>query len=223
MQPKHIEVIKTILSVAYTDGNYLQSTWLQVSVCVCPSSPLSPSSLTSPPLTLTPPSPSLLPHPHSSLPLTPPLPSPSLLPRPHSSLTLTLPLTPPSLLPHPHSSLTLTPPSPSLLPHPHSSLTLTLTPPSPSLLPHPHPSLTLTHPPSSQVMRCISQLELAQLISTGVNLQSLGQRQQTTINAVLNTTGLWVCICVQYVHACIEWPLAILSLYIRTSCAYICT
>jgi Sec7-like guanine-nucleotide exchange factor len=67
MQPKHIEVIKTILSVAYTDGNYLQSTWLQV-------------------------------------------------------------------------------------------------------------------------MRCISQLELAQLISTGVNLQSLGQRQQTTINAVLNTT-----------------------------------
>ena len=31
MQPKHIEVIKTILSVAYTDGNYLQSAWLHVS------------------------------------------------------------------------------------------------------------------------------------------------------------------------------------------------
>lgn len=30
MRPKHIEVIKTLLVVAYTDGNYLQTSWLYV-------------------------------------------------------------------------------------------------------------------------------------------------------------------------------------------------
>ena len=38
MRPKNIETIKTLCAVAYTDGNYLQTSWVDVSdssVCVC--------------------------------------------------------------------------------------------------------------------------------------------------------------------------------------------
>ena len=31
MKVKNIEVIKTLCTVAYTDGNYLQSSWIDVS------------------------------------------------------------------------------------------------------------------------------------------------------------------------------------------------
>ena len=90
----------------------------------------SPSLLTHPYPTITPPSLTLTP----SL---PPSPSPST-PHPHSSLTPT---------PHPHPSLTPTPhPHPSLTPTPHPSLTPTPHPhPSLTPTPHPHPSLTPTY------------------------------------------------------------------------------
>ena len=32
MKAKNIEVIKTLCTVAYTDGNYLQSSWIDVSI-----------------------------------------------------------------------------------------------------------------------------------------------------------------------------------------------
>ena len=31
MKPKNIEVIKSLCTVAYTDGNYLQDSWIDVS------------------------------------------------------------------------------------------------------------------------------------------------------------------------------------------------
>ena len=31
MKPKNIETIKTLCAMAYTDGNYLQSSWIDVS------------------------------------------------------------------------------------------------------------------------------------------------------------------------------------------------
>ena len=33
MKPKNIETIKTLCAMAYTDGNYLQSSWIDVSSC----------------------------------------------------------------------------------------------------------------------------------------------------------------------------------------------
>ena len=34
MKPKNVEVIKTLCAVAYTDGNYLQGSWVDVSTCM---------------------------------------------------------------------------------------------------------------------------------------------------------------------------------------------
>jgi len=81
-------------------------------------------------VTLTPLSPSLLCHPHITVTLIPL--SPSLHGHPHSSVTLTS--LSPLFLCHPHSTVTLTPLSPSLHCHPYSFVTLT--PLSPSLLFH---------------------------------------------------------------------------------------
>lgn len=35
MKPKNVEVIKTLCAVAYTDGNYLQGSWVDVSIHFC--------------------------------------------------------------------------------------------------------------------------------------------------------------------------------------------
>ena len=35
MRPKNIETIKTLCAVAYTDGNYLGNSWIEVSVKSC--------------------------------------------------------------------------------------------------------------------------------------------------------------------------------------------
>ena len=34
MKPKNVEAIKALVSVAYTDGNYLGTSWLEVMKCV---------------------------------------------------------------------------------------------------------------------------------------------------------------------------------------------
>ena len=40
MRPKNIETIKTLCAVAYTDGNYLGNSWIEVSRAECSKSEL---------------------------------------------------------------------------------------------------------------------------------------------------------------------------------------
>ena len=130
MKPKNIETIKTLCAIAYTDGNYLQASWVDVSFDQS-RSVIHPSSLSKLPSSLV----------FLSTPVLY-----FLLFISFSNLLFLLPL---SFLP---------PPLPTVFPI--SSLS------SDSISP---PSL----PPSLQVFQCISQLELAQLVGTGVNIRYL--------------------------------------------------
>ena len=141
MKPKNIETIKTLCAIAYTDGNYLQASWVDVSfdqsrsvivtaIFSIQSLPPSSSSLHFPPCSIS---------------------------RSFYFIPSFLFLLPFSFLPPDFSPISSLFPS---SPFPFASISLSF--PSP-------PSL----PPSLQVFQCISQLELAQLVGTGVNIRYL--------------------------------------------------